>query len=139
MLGQLDADGGTVVIADMEAGTGTLTRMPEASLDLVLLVTEPSLKSIEVSRRAAAIVRERGIGPCLVVANRVRDAGDRELIGTGTSAAEMQVIPEDESVARAERDGLAVVDVAPAAPAVLAAGELASSLAGRLRAKTRIE
>ncbi len=139
MLGQLEADGGTVVIADMEAGTGTLTRMPEASLDLVLLVTEPSQKSIEVSRRAAEIVNERSIGPCLVVANRVRDAADHELIRTGTSAAEVHVLPEDENVARAERDGRAVVDLAPAAPAVLAAGELAFLLARRLRPKSRIE
>ena len=45
----------------MEAGVGTLTRMDEGSLDLALLVAEPSPKSIEVAGRAAQIIAELGI------------------------------------------------------------------------------
>lgn len=132
MLGQLERDGRQVVIADMEAGSGTLTRMAEDSLDLILLVTEPSLKSIEVSRRAAAIAGERKVGPVLVVANRVQDGADLELIRDGTGAgASLAVIPEDPAVARAERDGVAVIDTAPAAPAVLATAQLVARFSGR--------
>lgn len=128
MLGQLEATGGQVVIADMEAGTGTLTRLPEGSLDLVLLVTEPSVKSVEVSRRAAQIVAERQIGPMLLVANRVRDAADVELIRAGLPSQAVHIVPDDPQVTLAERDGRSVLDSAPEAPAVAAARQLAGSL-----------
>lgn len=112
----------------MEAGAGTLTRMAEGSLDLALLVTEPSAKSIEVARRAAEIIAERKIASTLVVANRVRDSADFELIRSALPEAEVVTVPEDPAVMRADRDGLAPVDVAPDAPAVRALAGLARRL-----------
>ena len=133
MLGQLEASGSEVVIADMEAGVGILTRMPERSLDLLLLVTEPSAKSMEVSRRAAVIAAERNVGPVLVVANRVRTEQDVELVRSGTSAVTLHVVPEDDEVTRAERDGRSVLDVAPGARAVRSTAELSLRLRAALR------
>lgn len=131
MLGQLENTGSRVVIADMEAGTGTLSRMPEGSLDLVLLVTEPSAKSIEVARRALATIEERKIGPSLVIANRVRDEADVELVRSGLGREGLREVPEDPAVMRAERDGAAVIDQAPGAAAVAAIRGLAADIASR--------
>lgn len=127
MLGQLES-GGHAVVADMEAGAGTLTRMAAGSLDWALLVTEPSAKSIEVSRRAAQIIRERQIAPVMVIANRVRGAADVELIRTGVGVDDVFTVPEDPDVARADREGAAVLDLAPDSPAVQAALALSRRL-----------
>ncbi len=112
----------------MEAGVGTLTPLTEGTLDLALLVSEPSSKSLEVARRAAEIVAERKIGPILVVANRVRDAADVALVGSVLGETELAAIPEDPEVMRADRDGLSPFDSAPGGPAVQALAILARRL-----------
>ena len=128
LLGQLEASR-RVVIADMEAGAGNLTRMDEGSVDLVLLVTEPSPRSIEVARRARAIIGERKIGPTLVVANKVRGSADLERIRTSLPEAEVLAVPEDPMVLRADREGRAPIDIDPGAPAAQAVADLARRLA----------
>ena len=52
LLGSVDFEQ-AVVIADLEAGIGTLTRVAEEAFDTVLVVVEPTAKSLEVGRRAA--------------------------------------------------------------------------------------
>lgn len=115
----------------MEAGVGTLARLPEGSLDLVLLVTEPTLKSADVSRRAAGIIAERKIAEVVLVANRVRDRRDLELIRSAIPHARFHVFPEDDAVTAAERDGVAVLDLEPGSPAVAASQRLASLAFGQ--------
>ncbi len=112
----------------MEAGVGTLTRLAESTLDLALLVAEPTAKSLEVARRAAEILAERKIGPILVVANRVRDPADVELVQSVLGETELVAIPEDPTVLRADRDGLSPIDSAPDGPAVRALADLAHRL-----------
>ena len=127
MLGQLESDD-RIVIADMEAGAGTLTRMQAGSLDIAVLVVEPTTKSIDVARRASEIVRERGIGMLLVAANRVRDNGDLELVRKSLPGVELTAIPDDAGVTEADRQGRSPVDYASDAPAVLAVADLAKRL-----------
>ena len=52
MLGELEGNG-RIVICDLEAGVGAVVRA--GSADVVLVVSEPSAKSIEVARRAAEL------------------------------------------------------------------------------------
>lgn len=112
----------------MEAGAGTLTRMAKGSLDRALLVTEATPKSIEVSRRAAAILAEREIGPVLVVANRVLGEGDLERIREALPGFEVFAIPEDGAVLAADREGVSPLDRDPGSPAVRAVERLAGRL-----------
>jgi len=112
----------------MEAGVGTLTRMAEGSLDLALVVADPSAKSIEVARRAFEIIAERKLGPTLLIANKVRDDRDLELIRSAFGGVELMEIPEDEAILKADRDGLAPYDVAPGSPGVRALQEVAKRL-----------
>lgn len=126
MLGQVEA-GGRVVVADMEAGVGNLTRMSEGALDQILVVVEATPKSIEVARRARDIARERRVGPVRFIANRVRDAADRAMLveALGEIAHE---VPEDLGILRADRDGRSPLDADPDGPAVLAIASIARSL-----------
>jgi CO dehydrogenase nickel-insertion accessory protein CooC1 len=112
----------------MEAGLGTLTRMAEGSLDRVLLVANPSVKSIEVARRARQIIVDRNIGASIVVvANRLRDEADLVQITGALDGVDHIAIPEDPAIATADRRALSPVDEAPHSPAVEAIAALARS------------
>jgi CO dehydrogenase nickel-insertion accessory protein CooC1 len=120
------------VICDMEAGVGTIVR--NGNGDLVIVVAEPSVKSIDVARRAAGAASAQG-AQVIVVANRVRDEADREAIGSALEGYEIVVVPEDVAIARADEQGLAPIDVDPGAPGVTALLGLAARV-GREPAKT---
>ena len=122
-----------MVIADLEAGLGTLSRLGERKVDAVVLVVEPTPKSIEVATRAAALAREKSLGRLLVVANRVGDAGDLAAVRAAFPDDQVVGVPDDPAIVEAERRGLAPLDVAPGAPAVRALAELAETLVSAAR------
>ena len=129
LLGQIEGHlTNRVVIADMEAGAGTLTRMDQGSLDIALLIVEPSAKSIDVARRARAIIAERQIGLSLVVANRVHDAEDLLLVRSSFPGLEVIAIPEDPLVSQADREARSPLDISSDGLAVQAVGALAARL-----------
>jgi CO dehydrogenase maturation factor len=125
LLGELERDGG-VVVGDMEAGAGTLLRVESGALDAVVVVAEPTAKSIEVARRLTEIGRERT--RVVVVANRVRDEADRRAVAEAFAALELAVVPEDRAIEDADRRGLAPIDAAAGSPGVRAIEELARRL-----------
>lgn len=129
MLGELEADG-DVVICDMEAGLGTVSRIAPGELDAVLVVAEPSAKGIDVAGRAAQIAAGRA--PVIVVANRVRDEADLEAITVALEAHELIAVPEEPAILRADRDGVAPIDLDPDAPGVRALLGLADRLVDML-------
>ncbi len=116
------------MIADFEAGVGTLTRMAQASVDAILVVVEPTPKSIEVAQRAIALAAERGIGPVVVVANRVGGQDDLARVRAALRQ-DVAVIPEDPAILDADRDGAAPLDRSPGSPGVRAIASVARSLA----------
>ncbi len=127
MLGSIPADGLTVV-ADLEAGIGTLTRLPAKAVDAVLVVTEPTPRSVDVARRALAVAAEQQQGRILVVANKVAGDDDRRMIRAALGDHEIVFVPADPGVETADRTGTSPVDVAPAGPAVAAISALADLL-----------
>ncbi len=118
LLREMEGDGRTV-LGDLEAGVGVLTRMEVGSLDIVLVVANPTPKSIEVARRAAETATAREI-KVLVVANRVADDADLEAIRSVLGEHDIVVVPEDPVIARADAEGLAPIDVDDTAPGVRA-------------------
>lgn len=131
MLGSLLVDD-QVVVADLEAGIGTLTRLADRVVDVVVAVVEPTAKSIEVAARALQLADERAVDRVVVVANRVRDDDDLARIRDALGH-DLVVLPDDPLVRDAERHGLAPLDAAPESPAVQRLVELA----GRLEAAAR--
>jgi CO dehydrogenase maturation factor len=117
-----------VVIADLEAGIGTLSRLGDQKVDAVVLVVEPTPKSIEVATRAAALAREKSLGRLVVVANRIGDAGDLAAVRAAFHDDWIVGVPDDPAIVEADRLGLAPLDLAPDAPAVRALVELAETL-----------
>ena len=119
LLDTLDAPD-RVVIADLEAGIGTLTRVTEGAIDVAVLVTDATAKSLDVAERARDLATTRGIEHAVVVANRVRDDDDLAAVAARFHDLEVVAVPEDPVIGRADRDGLAPLDVDPDAPAVRA-------------------
>lgn len=117
------------MIADLEAGIGTLTRLPDDVIDIVVVVVEPTPRSLDVGVRARDMAQERKVDQVVVVANRVADEEDRARINGAFGDIDVVEIPHDPQVVSAERDGLAPMDVAPDSPAVRALIALAARLA----------
>ena len=120
-----------MLVADLEAGITNLNRMGPGSVDLVLIVVEPTPKSIEVAQRAAAIAAERKVGPVRFVANKMRGPDDIAFLTASLGDAltrSYTLVPEDPGVHDADRDGVAVLDRAPNGPAVRAIAALAAEL-----------
>ena len=117
-----------MVVADFEAGVGTLTRLSEQRVDTVVVVVEPTPKSVEVGQRAVELARERAVARLVVVANRVRDDADLELVRAAFPGCEVVGVPDDPKIVEADRKGVAPIDLAPDAPAVVALVGLAMNL-----------
>lgn len=122
--------GDTVVVGDLEAGIGTLLRLREGEADVVLVVAQPTAKSLEVARRAVEIASAKA-ERVVVVANRVRDDADVAMVRGIAGGREVCPVPDDPAIAEADRDGRAPVDVG-AAPGVAAIASLAERLAGTI-------
>ena len=127
MLSTIPADDLTIV-ADLEAGIGTLARLPPEAVGTVLVMTEPTPRSVDVARRAVAVAAEQRQGRIVVVANKVVGDDDRLMIEAALAGHEIVFVPADPAVEAADRDGASPVDVAPDGPAVTALEELAGLL-----------
>lgn len=129
LMRELESEG-VVVVGDLEAGIGTMWRLNEADADAVLIVVQPTAKSIEVARRALELASPRALD-VVIVANRIREDADLDVIKAALGdEAEYVVIPDDAAIAEADRRGEAAIDVDPDAPGVLAIVALADRLAG---------
>ena len=119
---------GRLVLADFEAGLGTLSRLKPGQVDLFLVVTAPTAKAVEVARRALEMIREKDVGRAQLVANRIASDEDRELLQSAFGAAARTEVPEDASIREADVRGVAVFDHAPDTAATRAIRKLAESL-----------
>ncbi len=127
LFGQLELNGRSV-IADLEAGIGTALRFQPGMADVMVVVADPSVKSLEVAEIVAGIARRRMIH-ILVAANRVGTPEDEQVIRDRLGDHEIVVIPLDPVVAEADRRGMAPIDMDASSPAVAAIGRLAAALA----------
>lgn len=126
LLGELEGDG-RVVLMDMEAGLGTVARTKPEYLDVLVVVAEPSAKGIDVARRAANMGATRA--RTVVIANRIKEPADLEAVRAAFPDEDLIVVPEDPVIARADREGVAPIDLDPDSPGVKAILELAEGLA----------
>lgn len=120
--------GERTVVCDLEAGIGTIERIEAGVVDVLIVVANPTGKSLEVARRAIEIAD--GVTEIVVVANRVASDSDLELMREVLGDRELFVIPEDAVIAAADRDGLAPIDLDPDSPGVAALVRLAERVAG---------
>ncbi len=111
------------VILDMEAGLEHLGRATAQGVDLMLVVVEPGQRSVETAAAVRRMAGEIGIRRWAVVGNKVADDADRRFIEFATAnlagggqnvppAEYLGSLPLSETIRRADRDGLPLIDVA---------------------------
>ncbi len=108
-----------LVLVDMEAGLEHLSRSGGtlAHADLLLVVCEPTRKSVLTAARTAALAAELGIPGVLAVANKARTEPDVAFLRDALAAEGIEVagvLPYNAEVAAADRAGHE--GVAPVAP-----------------------
>ncbi len=126
-----------MTILDTEASPEHLARGTARYADAMLAVVEPYYKSLETGRRMAVLARDLGLDDVALVANKIRDERDLTAVRQFADRHGLEiagVIPFDDALAGAEREGIAPLDFAPGGPSVAAIGELAEMLAGGARA-----
>ena len=114
---------GMAVVADLAAGTRQPMFGWASFARMVIVVADPSAKSLMAARR---LVRA-GVGTHLV-ANRIETVADTAHIQADMGLPLVGSVPYDAAVAEAEKGGKAPIDVVPDAAAVQAVGDLAARL-----------
>ncbi len=132
LLGQVMDTQADVTIVDMEAGLEHLSRSGGtlAHADVLLVVMEPTRKSILTAARTVELAAELGLDRVYGVGNKARMPQDGAYFEEATAEQGVRlagVIPLDDAVADADREGTAVVNVA-SGPARAAVGELVDFL-----------
>jgi CO dehydrogenase maturation factor len=100
-------------------------------VDTLLVVVEPYYRSLETAGRIAPLARELGIRRVFAVANKIRSEQDEAAVLQYCARHDLEVVarlPFDEAIAEADRNGVAVIDHAPDAPAVREIERLARRL-----------
>lgn len=133
LLAEILATEADVTVVDMEAGLEHLSRSGGTLryVDQLLVVVEPYAKAIETARRTLTLAAELGIPRVSILGSKVRDAEEEALLRglCAEQSAELAgVIPYDDAVRLADREGRPPIDTAPDSPMVKAVEALAESL-----------
>lgn len=107
-----------VTVVDMEAGLEHLSRSGGtlAHADVLLVVMEPSQKSVITAARTVSLAAELGIRRVVGVGNKARDEQDRAFFRDATAAHGVElagVLPHSPAVRDADRTGRGVATDPP--------------------------
>lgn len=95
-----------IVVMDMEAGVEHLGRATSASVDALVIVVNPGARSRNAAEKIRKLGKDIGIKRIVVLANRVNDEQDEELIRSAMPDFEIiGFIPEAAEIVSADRLG----------------------------------
>jgi len=115
LLGAAIEDEADVTLVDMEAGLEHLSRSGGtlAYADVLLMIMEPSRKSILTAARTIALARELGIPRVYGVGNKARLPDDAEFfeeVAAEYGVPLAGIVPHDADVVEADRRGHVLLD-----------------------------
>ncbi|MHB8902478.1 MAG: ATP-binding protein [Thermoguttaceae bacterium] len=97
------------VLLDMEAGLEHMGRASARGVDALITVVEPGMRSVQTARRIEKLACDIGIQQNYVVANQVRDQGDRDVLTRAIpQGAILGFVPYSPVLARADLEGRGV-------------------------------
>jgi CO dehydrogenase maturation factor len=113
------------VVIDNEAGMEHLSRRTTHAVDLLLIVSDPTVKGVQTARRINALVDELAleVKERRVVVNRVEGAHAEELTGyaRGIGVEVHATVPQDERIFEFDLKGRPVMELPPDSVALRAA------------------
>lgn len=132
LLADLGGRPDTVTVVDVEASPEHFGRGTVRHADTVLLVTEPYWRSLETTRRMAALAGELPVDQVGVIANKVRGPDDVAAISEYCHSHDLRLwgaVPRSNTVLDADMAARSLIDVAAADdPVMVALGDLAHRL-----------
>jgi len=120
-----------VVVMDMEAGVEHMGRGTARRVDTMLIVADSSLKSLETAKKIYRLATEAGIKNTFMVGNKVRDSSEGELIQRFAAKNKLSIldlVPHDETILRADREGEAPLKYAEVSDAIAAIQRIGEKL-----------
>jgi CO dehydrogenase maturation factor len=102
------------VIMDMEAGIEHLGRGTAKNVDVLIVVVEPGLRSVETATRIKALGEDIGIENLVAVLNKVGDEKEQELIESELKKIDIPlagVIPHNKVVVTSDLEGTSPLDI----------------------------
>lgn len=100
-----------IVILDMEAGIEHLTRGTAKGVDKLIIVVEPTRKSVLTGYRVRDLALEVGLQSIGVVGNKIRNGKEKDFLISNMAGFEfLGFIPYDEDIAEAEISGLPLIE-----------------------------
>jgi CO dehydrogenase maturation factor len=116
-----------VLILDMYAGVEHLGRATVDFVDAMLVVVEPTRRSLGTAAQIKKLAEDIGLKRLWLIGNKVRDAEEADFLRAETPGLDViGVLPADLAVQEADRLGISVYDHVPALR--LAAEEIAHKL-----------
>lgn len=97
-----------VVVMDMEAGIEHMGRGTAKHVDTMLIVTDPSFKSMETARKIHDLATETGIKKIFIIGNKVANREEGKLIekfAANNKIPLLELIPYDEQILKADMHG----------------------------------
>ncbi|MEI6564087.1 MAG: AAA family ATPase [bacterium] len=82
LISHLLVDAKTDLVLDMEAGVEHLSRGTISTVDGLLIVVEPGLRSVETAFRVRDMAADLGLKRVMVIGNKIRSESDKEFLRT---------------------------------------------------------
>jgi CO dehydrogenase maturation factor len=102
-----------VLILDLYAGVEHLGRATADFVDAMVVVAEPTRRSLGTASQIQGMATEIGIERLWLVGNRVRDDGDLEFLEAESTLSVLGHLPEEPAVVEADRSGISVYAAVP--------------------------
>jgi CO dehydrogenase maturation factor len=103
-----------VVIMDMEAGVEHLGRGTAKAVDKLIIVVEPSKRSIETAYRIRELAKDIGLQNIGAVGNKIRSEKDKDSLISNMPGFEfLGFVPYDQAIVEADLAGSPLVNSSP--------------------------
>lgn len=102
-----------LVILDMEAGIEHLGRKTAEAVDMMIIVVEPGLKSLETAERIKRLATDIGVKDIKVVLNKVSSKKEKKFLTTKLAELGLGVlgcVPRDDMVIQADMEGKTLIE-----------------------------
>jgi len=105
-----------VIIVDFEAGIEHLGRGTAKGIDLMLVVAEPSQKSLDLCKKIIDLSKKLGVINVFLVANKISEESQKEVITQKIKNWEVPLyhsVPFDPEIGKADLNGESPIDFSP--------------------------
>ncbi len=120
-----------VIIVDFEAGLEHLGRGTAKGIDVMLVITEPSQKSLDLCQKIIKLSKKLGVINIYLVANKITDESQQEIINQKIRTWEIPLyhsVPFDPEIGKADLHGNAPIDFNPRSKGIKAIKNLYNKL-----------